>query len=112
MIRFFPSMTTTVSSDSEIGLKYGYNPAALASSALVNFRHLSSNAWDCRVWLSTGELPAWSGRTVGRVPGGRHNGRGKSRPRADLGQDWNTPRIGGGDVRHTPSRRRRCIFRT
>ena len=29
MIRFWPSMTTTVSSDSEIGLKYGYRPSGL-----------------------------------------------------------------------------------
>ena len=44
MIRFWPSMTTTVSSDSEMGLKYGYSPAALISSALVKSRHLSNSA--------------------------------------------------------------------
>ena len=43
MIRFWPSMTTTVSSDSEIGLKYGYSPWALISSARVNFRHFSNS---------------------------------------------------------------------
>jgi hypothetical protein len=33
-----------VSTDYEIGLKYGYKPSAWSSRALVNSRHLSNNA--------------------------------------------------------------------
>src|SRR6266550_6550984 len=49
MTRSLPSMTTTVSSEREIGLKYGYSPAAWTSRARVKFLHLSNSAMCCRV---------------------------------------------------------------
>src|SRR5258705_7888613 len=53
MIRSSPSMTTTVSSEREMGLKYGYNPAAWTSRARVKFLHLSNSAMCCRVSVRT-----------------------------------------------------------
>ena len=54
MMRGLPSMTTVVSSEWEIGLKYGYRPAAWISRARVKFLHLSNNAMFCRVSVPTG----------------------------------------------------------
>src|SRR5712692_4773464 len=53
MIRSRPSMTTTVSSEREMGLKYGYSPAAWTSRARVKFLHLSNSAICCRVSVRT-----------------------------------------------------------
>src|SRR6266516_7137126 len=53
MTRSLPSMTTTVSSEREIGLKYGYSPAAWTSRARVKFLHLSNSAICCRVSVRT-----------------------------------------------------------
>src|SRR5437879_3504073 len=61
MTRGSPSMTTTVSSDCVIGLKYGYSPAAWISRARVKDLHLSNSAMCCRV----------SVRTKARIPVGR-----------------------------------------
>ena len=54
MIRGFPSITTVVSSEWEIGLNYGYSPAAWTSRARVKDLHFSNNAACWRVWLPTG----------------------------------------------------------
>src|SRR5436305_13602408 len=54
MIRSLPSMTTTVSSEWEMGRKYGYRPTAWSSRALVKVLHLSNNATCCRVSVYTG----------------------------------------------------------
>src|SRR6266576_209282 len=53
MIRSWPSMTTTVSSERVMGLKYGYSPAAWTSRARVKFLHLSNSAICCRVAVRT-----------------------------------------------------------
>src|SRR2546429_9753399 len=58
MMRGLPSITTTVSSDCEIGLNHAYNPAARTSSARVKFLHLSKSATCCRVSVLTGP-PDW-----------------------------------------------------
>ena len=47
----FPWIVTTVSSASEIGMKYGYSPAAWASLARVNPRHLSNSAMFWAAWV-------------------------------------------------------------
>jgi hypothetical protein len=39
MILRAPSMTTSVPSDPVMGMKYGYQPPALASLAVVNLLH-------------------------------------------------------------------------
>ncbi len=71
MIRCWPSMTTTVSSDSEIGLKYGYRPAAWISRAWVNCRHFSNSATGvCSVSIGTGPRAA----RVNAVPVGDGDG--------------------------------------
>src|SRR5438445_13852438 len=62
MMRGLPSITTTVSSDCEIGLNHAYNPAARTSSARVKFLHLSKSATCCRVSVLTGP-PDWLGGT-------------------------------------------------
>src|SRR5437588_741600 len=54
MIRSLPSMTTTVSSEWEMGRKYGYKPTDWSSRALVKLLHLSNNATCCRVSVFTG----------------------------------------------------------
>src|SRR5260370_21169495 len=54
MIRSLPSITTTVSSEWEIGRKYGYRPTACSSRALVKLLHLSNNATCCRVSVFNG----------------------------------------------------------
>src|SRR2546429_5804254 len=58
MMRGLPSITTTVSSDCEIGLNHAYKPAARTSSARVKFLHLSKSATCCRVSVLTGP-PDW-----------------------------------------------------
>ena len=50
-------MTTTVSSEWEIGLKYGYSPDACTSRARVKFLHLSKSVMFCRVSVPKGPRP-------------------------------------------------------
>ena len=55
MIRSLPSITTTVSSDREIGLYHAWSPDAWTSRALGRkFLHFSNNAMCCRVSVFTG----------------------------------------------------------
>src|SRR5712664_2104959 len=77
MTRGSPSMTTTVSSDCVIGLKYGYSPAAWISRARVNDLHLSNSAMCCRV----------SVRTKARIRVGRsvQLSRGSQKPQGGAG---------------------------
>jgi hypothetical protein len=52
-------MTTTVSSDWEMALKYGYSPEACTSRARVKVRHLSNRVMFCRVSVPKVPQPAW-----------------------------------------------------
>src|SRR2546422_11134777 len=55
MIRSLPSITTTVSSDREIGLYHAWSPDAWTSRALGRkFLHFSKNAMCCRVSVFKG----------------------------------------------------------
>src|ERR1041384_4372150 len=55
MIRSLPSITTTVSSDREIGLYQAWSPDACTSRALGRkFLHFSNRAMFCRVSVFTG----------------------------------------------------------
>src|SRR5438067_8043438 len=91
MIRSLPSITTTVSSDREIGLYQAWSPDACTSRALGRkVLHFSNNAMFCRVSVLTGPPGRWTekfspkGNGEGLKPQGHERcdiGRGSPRPR-------------------------------